>query len=182
MEQIVRESICPSVASHIPRRRLPTNLLIVLILLTVFTVISLGVRTLALYLAPSTDPFAFFAEMLPGQSGSAIEGQPFSCYWEDDEYQIARQHCAMQVTTGAFAGVGIVISKAGIIQYATFMLRPNTLLLGDLMVLLGSPTFHRYGADMEFSWPDRGVTASAMVGRQKFSPFVPLWIVSFTLI
>lgn len=181
MEQIVRERIYTEAQRFTPPHKLPLYLRIALILLLIFTAVSLSVKTLAFYLMPSTDPFAPFAAMLPGQAGSVIEGQKFSCYWEDDEYQIAKQHCAIRLATGVFAGVGIVISKDGIIQYATFMLRPNTILIGDLMALLGKPTFHRYGENVEFSWLSGGVMALANVSRYKFSPHMPLWIVTFTL-
>jgi hypothetical protein len=181
VEQIVREKIYTEAQSLTSPHKLLPYSRVALFLLLVFTAVSIGVKTLAFYLLPLPDPFAPFTVMLPGQDGSVIEGQKFSCYWEDDEYQIAKQHCAIRLATGVVADAGIVISKDRIIQYATFILRPNTVLLGDLMAVLGKPTFHRYGKDVEFSWPASGVTALVIVSRYKFSPFMPLWIVSFTL-
>jgi hypothetical protein len=180
VEQIVQERIYPEAQIVTPSTKLPNYWLTAFVLSIVFTVIGLGARVVAQVAQPPPNPLTVFADMLPGKSGSGLEARGFSCYWENDEYQIAKQHCAMPMAAGVFASVGIVVSKDQIIQYATFMLRPNTLLLGDLMLTLGKPTFHRYGESVEFSWPASGVTASGMVGRRKSSPFVPLWIVSFT--
>ena len=179
MEHIIRERVYPPSEELTPSPKLPTYLCVVLILLTGFTVVSLSARMAAQYTAPPPNPLASFADMLPGQPGSDLEARGFSCYGEDYDYQDAEATCVIDLATGAFTRVGVLISGDNIIRYVTFMTRGNVLRLGDLMLSLGRPEMHRYGQHMEFAWPGTGIVASTHAYTAQYSAFLPLWSISF---
>jgi hypothetical protein len=130
----------------------------------------------------AADPFVTLADMLPGQSASGVQAHGFSCYSEAYDYRSTELHCFIDLPTGAFVRIGLFISQAWMIHSAAFTMRGNAIRLGDLMLILGKPQLHRYGRQIIFEWPTRGVTASAFADRSPISPFLPLWSMSFTLL
>jgi hypothetical protein len=179
MEHIIRERVYPPSEELTPSPKPPTYLRVALILLTAFSVMSLGARAVAQHTEPPPNPLASFADLLPGQPGSDLEGRGFSCYEEAYDYGAARDNCLIHLATGAFTRIGLLISKDRTIRQVTFSVRENTLRLGDLMLTLGRPEIHRYGHQMTFYWRSTGIAASTIVYNGQYSAFLPLWSISF---
>jgi hypothetical protein len=181
MELIVRERIYPESKRSIPPPKLPVYLRAALILSAAFTVVSLGARAVAQYAQPPPNPLITFADMLPGKSGNGMEARGFSCYSESYDYRATQLHCFVDLPTGNFIRIGLLISQDWVIQSASFTMRGNMLRLGDLMLTLGRAQVSRYGGQTIFNWPGTGITASSFANGAPRSPLLPLWSVSFTL-
>lgn len=180
MERIVPERIYPQSASYIPRLRLSPRLLTVVILLIGFGVVSLGLMVLARYTPAPTNPFPAYADVFPGQPMSAVEARAFSCSVDHDYYLYADIACILTPTEGVFSSIQIVVS-GGIIRRITFIMRDNTLLVGDLARFLGMPTVHRLYRTAYFFLPASLVRAETIGHGEQFSLFLPVWSVTFTI-
>jgi hypothetical protein len=189
VEQIARERTYPELEPlHPPRLRLSPLLLIVIVLLIGFAVINLGVRTLAQYSLPPSNPFPAYADIFPGQPANAILSREFSC-WGNDFYEysyavaygLTQESCIFIFTPaeGIFSHVEAVIS-GDTIQTLTFLLRDKTLQVGDLEKLLEMPTLHTLHNTAYFFLPEDFVIAKTVDFTGQFSLFLPVWSISFT--
>ena len=68
----------------------------------------------------------------------------------------------------------------GVIRHNTLMVPENTLRLGDLVALWGTPEVQEYGNVATFVWRDGAIVASTLAYSGRFSLFLPVWSVSFT--
>jgi hypothetical protein len=118
--------------------KLPVYLRIAFVLVIGLSASTCGVVVLARSTIQPTSPFASFADVLPRQPRSAIEAWGFTCpqMGEDDYEYHTCYTCVLWPTAGPFAQVGVVISE-GDIRQTVFTMRPNTLRVGDLMLLWG---------------------------------------------
>ncbi len=180
MEQIVRESAYHESESHRPRLRLSPLLLIVCVISFGFAVVITGVTTLAHDGPAPPNPFPAYADVFPGQPASAVEGRTFSCQQDYDHFSHPEDvQCTLFPTSDVFSSVEAIISKNTIYQL-TFTMRDNTLRVGDLEVFLKMPTrYTDYGTAYFFS-PGIIVIAMTADNTRQFSPFLPVWSVSFT--
>ena len=181
VEQIVRENIYSESKNHTPPLKLPPLSLIVLILLSGFMVVNTGAMTLMEYIAPTpSNPFTTYADVFPGQPVSAAEAIGFSCYTigNNIDGDLFEKHCYSHPDTGAFSSLDILISE-GIIRQITFIIRDDTMRIGDLELFLEEKSIHTYFQMVYIYLPGSLVIAktTGQVGRSYL--FVPVWSVSF---
>jgi hypothetical protein len=134
----------------------------------IFTVASIVPRMLGRNTDPPHIPFAAFADVFPGQPRSGVAARKFSCPMSDFGGYRGRtdEFCYLYLATGVFSRVGTTISKESI-RVIYFTLRDNTLKMGDLMLLLGTPEVRDYGYFSYFRWPQSGATAVTDLSRGK---------------
>ena len=185
MEHIVRERIYPQAPSQIPRLRLSPLLLIVFSVVVGFAVVTISVRAVAQYTPSPPDPFPDYADIFPGQPASAIETRTFSCeaiynYNHDltKDTEPMQELCTFIPAEGVFSSVEASLS-GGIIYQLTFIMRDNTLQVGDLAQLLGMPPIHRFKRTAYFLLPTSLVRADPIGQRKRFSLFLPVWSITF---
>jgi hypothetical protein len=150
----------------------------VVMLLTSFSAVSLGVMTLAQQASVSVDPFAAYIDILPGQLRSAMETWKFSCVY-GAVYSPGVEICRLDPADPIFSRIGVVITNGRVWQ-TTFMLHDDVLELGDLMLRLGTPSIHIDPRATFFSWQEDSVTAALFVSSGQFSVFSPIWQITFT--
>jgi hypothetical protein len=188
VEQIVRESIYPQTARPIPRLRLSPLVLIVVIIwvgLAVVTIVAIGVRAVVQYSPTPLNPFPAYADVFPGQPASALETRGFSCQYFYDFYHRPAEaqapteaSCIFTPAAGAFLNVKAIISD-GTIYTLTFIIRDNTLRVGDLAQLLGTPAIHRFRYTAFFQLPTSLVRVEPVGQTKQFSLFLPVASVTF---
>jgi hypothetical protein len=175
VEHIVRESIYPQAASPIPRLRLSPFLLIVVITLVGFAVVTISASLVAQYRPTPHNPFPAYADVFPGQPASAVEARAFSC----QNYAPAETSCIFTPAAGAFLSVQAVMSEDKI-HDLTFVLRDNTLQVGDLEMFLKMPTLHTLYRAAYFYLPGSFVRVRTAAYSGQFSLFLPILSISFT--
>src|SRR4051794_3527952 len=117
---------------HLTPFKLPPFLALICILLTGFAVVTLGVRALALTAIALPNPFLGYADILPGQSTSAIATRAFSCSSDLNNYSDpSKLYCFLTPTDGVFSNISVFIS-GGIIRNISFVMREHNLKIGDL--------------------------------------------------
>jgi len=79
--------------------------------------------------------------------------------------------------TGNVRRVEVTVSR-GVIREITFRIRQNTLRLGDLALLWGSPEVRSFGRGIFLFWRECGITALVM-GLGRLSHLSPVWSVHF---
>jgi hypothetical protein len=144
-----------------------------------FTAVSVGARALAGYTASPPNPFAAFADVLPGQPRSAIVARGFSCPVSFFSPGVTEESCILNLATGSFSQIQVTISH-GVIFQSFFTMPGDVLKLGDLILLWGTPKIHENEHSVSFLWPGHGVVASAAIQTGQFSPFLPVRIIAFT--
>ncbi len=170
-------------ASHTLSRKLPLYLRMALVLVIGLSASTCGVVVLVRSTTQPTDPFASFIDVFPRKPRSAIEARVFRCPPTDedaDEYYTGYT-CFLWPAAGPFAQVAAVISE-GNIRQTVFTSRPNTLRVGDLMVLWGRPEIRMYSHAVYLLWRSHRIFAwvSDYAGHGQMSPFLPVWKVFFT--
>jgi hypothetical protein len=179
VDQITRERTYTELESHTPQLRLSPVLLIVVIVLVGFAVVMLGVRSVAQYTPAPLNPFPVYADVFPGQPMSAVDTTVFSCDKDYDYYQSAAIKCNFSPVEGMFSSIELIVHQDSIHQI-TFILRDNTLQVGDLMRFLQVPIIHRLYHTAYFFLPTSFVRAETLAFGEPFSLFLPVWNVSFT--
>jgi hypothetical protein len=124
---------------------------------------------------------------LPGQPASALEGRGFTC-WSDsynyyaghpENHDPTEEFCIFTPAEGVFSSVETVISR-DTIQTLTFILRDNTLQVGDLEKLLEMPMLHTLHNTAYFFLPEDFVIVKTADFTEQFSLFLSVWSISFT--
>lgn len=179
MEQTVQDKVYTQSATFIPRLRLSPLLLIVVILLVGFAVIMLGVRSLAQFTPSPPNPFSAYTDVFPGQLMSAVDIRLFSCDKDYDYYLYAAIKCTFNPVGGFFSSIELIVVQ-DIIHQITFILRDNTLQVGDLKKLLKVPIIHRLYHTVYYFLPKSVVRAETIDYGERFSLFLPIRNVSFT--
>ncbi|MEO8606289.1 MAG: hypothetical protein ABI690_00280 [Chloroflexota bacterium] len=175
MEHTYRKSTYSESKRYVPKLRLSPFLLIVVIMLVGFGVMNMSVTALAQYSPAPVNPFPAYADIFPGQPASAVEARTFSC----QNYTPAETSCTFTPTGGAFLSIQVGISE-GIIRDLIFILRDNTLQIGDLEMFLKMPTLHRIRRGVSFFLPESVVIAKISGYPQRFSQFLYVSKVTFT--
>lgn len=187
MEQIIHKRTYPELEMpHAPRIMLSPLLVIVFVLLVGFAVVNMGVRALAQYGTPPANPFPDYADVLPGQPATALETRAFSCQLNYDYYydrtetaDPIEESCVFIPSASFFSSVEVIISE-GIIHQTTFILRANTLQVGDLEKLLEMPMLHNLYHTAYFFLPEDFVIVKTAGYVRHFSLFLSVWSVTFT--
>ena len=178
MEQITRVPRYPQTKLHIPSLWLPPYLLVVLVLVSGFSVVILSIRLLP-QTAPPPDPFVSFADILPGQSKSDLAEQRFLCSTADHNYvEPLEEVCVFDPPTGIFSTVAVSfvndVSDGGFL-----FVRDGTLKVGDLVKLWGKPRIHQYGYWGQLKWLRSGDMDWTVSYKGRYSLFLPVGSIVF---
>jgi hypothetical protein len=168
--------------SNTPSLIMLPYLLVVFAVVAGFTAVNAGVRTLTGYTAAPSNPFAAFADVFPDQPSSAAASRGFLCPspGADDTYQdTSEETCSFRPESGPFFQVRVNIS-GDMIRHIDFRMRENTLRVGDLIGLWGSPEVDEYSRSAYLHWRSRGIFALATHDTGSFSLFLPVWTVNFS--
>jgi hypothetical protein len=140
-----------------------------------------GVRVVAKYALPPTNPFSAYADVFPEHAASVMDGHGFSCEVVDvpqsPPVSVLEKDCRLEQETGIFTRINVMISNEEIHQIS-FILHENTLRVGDLAVFLEATDFRELNSTLFFSWHGNlGIAyITSTIGR--FSPFQYVWHVS----
>ena len=178
MEQITHSRTRQGASSPYPIPKLPRFVVLVLIVLTGFTVANIGMRAMGQYTVRPPNPFSAFADVFPGEPASAIEAHDFSCVDNNYYGSSAEAHCFFQPAASAFSSVDVLIYQDTILK-TTFLVGENLLQVGDLAVLLETNELQTYPNQVAFVLLGRFVIAQTIAHDGGLSPFLPVWSVSF---
>ena len=135
---------------------------------------------------PTSDPFATYTDIFPGQPVSALQTRIFSCRLPHDNAQDStsrhnpiEKSCIFIPTRGVFSSIeakffGDAIDKL------IFTVRINTLRVGDLESILGTPPIHVFEREVYFVSPKHLVAVKTAAYTGQFSLFLPVSSISFT--
>jgi hypothetical protein len=132
-----------------------------------FGMVILGMLGVMHNVSSPLNPFAAYADIMPGQPSGAIDAHGFSCPMR--EYNGSEIYCRKSWETGVFSSVEVVHSD-GQIRRTDFALREGTLNIGNIALLLGLSEIHPH-TNVLFLW--RGKLGFALVVNQseRFSVF-----------
>jgi hypothetical protein len=99
----------------------------------------------------------------------------FACTPDLDQSQT--QYCTYAPAAGTFSLITITVSD-GVIGRINFVVRGNTLLVGDLPLVWGRPLVQVYGSSVDLDWPGSGMSADAWARSRRFSYFAPVQRIS----
>lgn len=168
-------------------RPIPYKLLVMIFTSLIgFMAFSSGARSLAQRTLPPASPFEAYLDIFPGQPMSALEGRGFSCQFAQNQNYYAKppevpeDQCLFTSAVGIFSAIKVVGSNQSI-REVRFILRDNSLRLGDLLVMLAFPQFRSYHRTTFAFW--RAYFVSALTaGSVMVNPVSqPLWSVTFAL-
>ena len=181
MDQITQEIVLP-----IPEKRallpiIPFHVWIVLMMVIGFAVINIGVRGLARYPSLPVNPFAEYADIFPGQPKSAVEARGFIC--EASVYNFGNtafeEYCGWKPESDVFSSLHVVLYQQ-IIQQVSFTLRDKGLRVGDIAIGLETSNMKVYPGFVYFMLPSSIVTVRTTAKAGRFSPYIPVWRVTFS--
>jgi hypothetical protein len=169
-----RPSVCQT---HI----LTSYLLGVLIMWVSFNVVIVGALALGASVVPPMHLFSAYADVFPGQSESNISGRGFSCVVDDSPLYTSPfyEDCRLTPATGTFSRIDVMISNKTIHQIS-FIVRENTLRVGDLALLVESSDFRAVHNTIYFSWKGNLGFAFITQNTGRLSPFQYVWQVALT--
>ena len=165
--------------SHAPSRKLLLYLLVIFLTWLGFAAASMSAMALAQYTPAPPNPFASFADVFPGQPRSSLIARRFSCLTGSYNFTegAPNEYCTLNPASGIFSHVMVGINQ-DTIQNILFMVRDDTLRVGNLMLLWGKPEVHEYSRSVYLYWRSRGVFAIASHDTARFSLFLPVRRVS----
>jgi hypothetical protein len=181
VEQIAPEITRSRTASLNRSRKLPLYMDVALFLFTGFTVVIVLTWVLVQNRTPLPNPFALFADILPGQPESNARARGFSPPISDYSFyhSPSEQYSILDLETGIFSHILITINQ-DIIRQTSFVMRDDTLTVGDLAMFLGTSDIQVSPQVVYFDLPETFVIAKTVAdGRRSFSPFLIVWSVSF---
>lgn len=154
-----------------------TPLRAVLILMTIGSV-SVTVLIAVRRNEPPFNPFAPYADILPGQSWDALLQRGFHCQLillpSFDE------SCWLSPETGMFSSIQITIARdTGRVSQVSFTLREKILTVGDLALLWGRPAIATYSRIVNLRWRNVRAVAIPQTDRGHFSYLYPIVYVAF---
>ena len=138
-------------------------LLIAFLALASFAVVNVTTLTLNGATRPPADPFALYADLLPGQSSTALSTYGFTCHPVSDRYA-QTAYCSLTPTSGDFSLVEVFLDPESTVAEIDFTLRNNLFKVGDLMLLWGKPTVHPHADSINFIWQN-GAGATTQYSR-----------------
>src|SRR4029078_12991728 len=125
------------------------------------------------------NPFLAYANIFPGQPASAIQASGFSCPSDHNYYYAtAGVFCIATPADSIFSQISGTISN-GIIRNISFIIRDQTLTVGDLEIVLDVPFIHKSPETAYVALSGSFVIAGTTVYWRRFSLFLPVWSVSF---
>ncbi len=168
---------------HIPRfaiqLQLPLYLRLMFSLVVSMMVIVAGVMTFTRLMQPPANPFAPYADILPGHPKEVALERGFTCFtnvFDDGESCSRRDEPASPLFSAVhLSTLGDRIHTLG------FTTSVNTLTLGDLVLLWGRPDIQLRGYVAQMQWPSPNVTALAVLSSGRpLNHFTPVAYIAFT--
>jgi hypothetical protein len=124
------------------------------------------------------DPFAPYADILPGQSRDAVLERGFNCQF--NRAPRFEESCALSLETGLFSAFQATIAPdTSRVRRAVFTPRDDRLTLAQLVLLWGSPQVAVYGPTTNFRWRNIHVVAIPQAYTGHFSYGLPILYVAF---
>lgn len=115
-----------------------------------------------------SNPFAAYADVLPGQPREAVEARGFDCWLRDYNYHDPTEtRCILKLTEDTFSSVEVVYAN-GIIHQTSFMLRDSTISVGELVVMLNASEIQSHGS-IYFTWQGQIGVAQLVRPSKHFS-------------
>jgi hypothetical protein len=158
----------------------PTLFVIPLTAAVTFTILIIGARFVGASLPIPPDPFAAYADVFPGQPRSAVTAFGFSCpesYFNPDAVPLPVETCVFWPTTGPFSQVVVSLSQ-DVIHHLKFVMRGNTLRLGDLNAMWGFPLIEDRRYVRRYHWNIDGKHASTIIVIEQHSISSPMDVIS----
>jgi hypothetical protein len=185
MQQVIRGLKLPPFIVRIPHLSAPSARIVITLLLVVsFSTAIVAVSALAQRYGEAylTDPFVAFADYLPGQlvDMRLFDSQGFSCSPVSVPLPAdIGERCVLDLQTGRFSQISVTIWD-GIVKRLDLNVCENSLTVGDLALLWGSPQFIINGNRVNVSWRAGGITrGSGWSENGRFTYFQPLSLISF---
>jgi hypothetical protein len=127
---------------------------------------------------PPFDPFAPYADILPGQSREGVSARGFNCQFVTGPH--FEEICTLTPEASVFATIQPTIAvNTGRISRVVFWLREKTLTVGDLVILWGEPEIAIYSRTANFRWNNVHVVAIPETYDGDFSYWLPIAYVAF---
>jgi hypothetical protein len=163
-----------------PLVTLPALVRMALVVVSTLGAAAMSATGLAQYAAVSpVNPFAAYAEFLPGRSTAVLRNSPFTCYNAYPYLGDPIKHCYLHPAGGAFSSIDLTVDTGSIIQ-TTFILRDHSIKLGDLRGWWDIQPLHAFPGVAFVYLPDIVVIAR-VTGQSGYSfLFHPVWSVTFT--
>lgn len=137
------------------------------------TMLSVAARGATQYTSPMQNSFSEYADILPGNPQRNLPTD--TC--QPSSTSPVQETCVLAPAEGAFLRIQILISR-GTISQTMFIVRENSLKVGDLENFLGKRAIYIKPQLAIFYLPEERVIADTYVGR--FSRFLNIKIVTFT--
>jgi hypothetical protein len=151
-----------------------------------FSVVMLSIVGMMQRADPPANPFAVYADILPGQPITGLATHGFNCtnnYAGNFNHSatLMGEYCTRVFETGAFSRI-VITQVDGVINLAHFSVRDNMLSVGDLAIMLGISDIHRLSHKaISFRWRGRYTgTASIVNPRDGFFAARHIHIVTLT--
>jgi hypothetical protein len=148
--------------------------------LVLLTIASVSVTALATIprSQPPFDPFAPYADILPGQSQDAVVQRGFDCQF--NIAPVSNESCTLTLETGIFSEIQVMIAlDTGQVSRVVFKPRETTLTLGDLVLLWGRPEIAIYNQITNLRWRKVGIVAIPQSHHGEFSYWLPIVYTAF---
>ncbi len=127
---------------------------------------------------PSFDPFASYADILPGQSLENVLAHGFSCRVNGSPFY--KKSCLLNPETDTFSEIWVSISsETGLVSRVVFIPRESALLLGHLASLWGKPQTIIFGRYVNFRWPAMHALFVPRNYNGHYSYWMPITYVAF---
>ncbi len=127
---------------------------------------------------PPFDPFAEYADIMPGQSRQTVLARGFDCRLSGSPFY--KQSCLLSPENSTFSEIWVSIaSETGLVNRVVFIPRASAMMLGDLVRLWGKPRIVLYGQTVNFRWRNVHVVAVLQTPRSHFSYWLPMTYVAF---
>ena len=165
-----------SLAVILPRYILIGNLT----LIGVFGMMIMGIVGLMHYASPTSNPFAAYTDVFPGQPIGALDELGFDCaVWDYNYYHDATEtRCNLSPDAGTFNHIEAIYSS-DVIRRVNFEIRDAAYRVDDLVGWLDILEFHQRGGIM-FSWRGNVGVARLVHPYKKFSLLRHVWQIALT--
>jgi hypothetical protein len=142
------------------------------------TIASVSVTALLTYgrSEQPVDPFAPYADIMPGQSRDAVSQHGFNCQLV---ILLFNESCLLNPEMGIFSEIQVRIGVDGRVRSVIFTPREKTLTYGDLVLLWGRPQIAIYSRIANLRWPNVDVVTIPPPHSRPFSYWHPIIYVAF---
>lgn len=149
--------------------------------LIAFTSVSVTMVAITQRGGPPIDPFAAYADVLPGKSRDKVLQQRFNC---ESIYTVPafNEFCLLTPTIGIFSRIAVDIElNTDQVSHVVFTPHEGMLTIGDLLALWGKPKLVVYGRTANLRWHEGRVFAISQMYNGHLSYWMPIRYVAFEL-